>query len=116
GISTVYQEISVSDLAWKINRGSTAYDFSAWLGGWGGQKDSLVIQLDFVNKGGHILKTATVLPASPQERDNIPGFLKEYSSGTVPAGTDKIKVSLITSEFEGNTADAYADNLILMLK
>ncbi len=116
GISNVYQEISVSDLDWKINRSTVAYNFSAWMGGWADQNDSLVIQLDFVDKDDKVLSTAMIVPATPQERNNIPGFRKEFSSGTVPAGTDKIKISLITSEFDGNTADAYVDNMVLILK
>ncbi|RQV94875.1 hypothetical protein EH221_06975, partial [bacterium] len=46
---TIDQEISVTDLSYKINRGKILYELSGWIGGWEVHEDHLEITASFLD-------------------------------------------------------------------
>jgi hypothetical protein len=106
------QEIDVSegDTATAIAAGNATYDLSAFFSTYDGQADRAFIQLDFLGSGGSDLGMATLsTPAGPALQD----WTMFSIDGSVPVGTETVRVSSWGEVFEGSTgsADGYQDNI-----
>ncbi len=110
----IYQDKSVAVLSWEIDKGKIKYDLSGWLGGFGAQKDTPELIVEFMNGYGVVLAKAQLGPVSPAQRNYKTGFVKLQTKGSLPRGTRRIHIILRSIEYTGVT-DAYADNLSLVL-
>jgi hypothetical protein len=110
------QSIDVTALAADIDTGTVSYALSAYLGGWGSQKDNARLEVDFDDAQGVLLGSTTLGPVTPKERKNITGLLKRSGTGAVPIGTRSILVTMRMSAPAGGYNDGYADALSLVLR
>jgi RHS repeat-associated protein len=115
GFSSAYQDIDVSSAASAIDGASVQYDFSAYLGGYASQGDNAVITADFKNTAGTILATITLGPLTSYDRHNSSGLWPRSATGSLPAGTRTITVTMNMTRQDGSYNDGYADNLALVL-
>ncbi len=111
----VYQDISLKELAALVDGQGVEYELSGWIGGFQGHVDSLTIIASFIDRSGVELGKAELEPVTANERNNESGFLFRKVSGTVPVGSEAIRLILRTKRLQG-MADAYADNLELVLR
>ena len=112
---TIDQEISVTDLSYKINRGKILYELSGWIGGWEVHEDHLEITASFLDYSDKLIGSAQIGPVTAEERNFQTCFVERSIKGILPPGVRKIMISLRATHREGETADAYADNLKFVL-
>jgi hypothetical protein len=93
--SSARQDIPVSSLAADIDADSVTCQADGWLGGW--------------------LASQTIGSAHVSDRASVSGLFFRSGSGPVPAGTRKIRCSLLMTWVAGSYNDALADNLSLTL-
>ncbi len=112
---TITQEIDLEDISYKINRSEVNYELSGWVGGWHRQEDTLEFSASYLDNSGRLIEIATIRSLTASERNNKTCFVKRSEKGPLPEGVRKIIISLTTKLIEGETADAYADNLEFIL-
>jgi len=112
---TIDQEISVTDVSYKINRGNVLYELSGWIGGWEGHEDHLEITASFLDSSDKLIGSAQIGPVTAEERNFQTCFVERSIRGIVPPGVRKIVISLRSIHGSGDTTDAYADNLKFVL-
>ncbi len=110
----VWQEVNISALSEQINTGDVRYDLSAWLGGWAEHLDNAVITVHFLDWSDFEVGKAKIGPLTMEERDAQMLFSKRTAAGSVPVGTQLVRLEIETFEGTG-AADAYIDNLSLIL-
>jgi hypothetical protein len=120
GNSTLTQTADVSAAATAIDGGGVTYNLSGWLGGYAGETSWAIVKLAFRNSSGGNLGSGQIGPVTAADRGQTTKLLQRTATGTIPAGTRSIAVSLLLEgESARNTAnkynDAYADNLSLTL-
>lgn len=113
--SSASQHIDLAAGAGPIDSGTVSFDLSAYLGGFGSQRDNAVLTLQFLDAGSSLLASAAIGPVTNVDRGNQSGLLLREASGLVPAGTRFAQVELQLSRFDGSYNDGYADNLSLVL-
>ena len=114
-IGTAYQDIDVSSAASLIDAGNLPYALSAWLGGYDGQDDNIVLTVQFESWNGTVLGTATLGPVLSADRNGVSELLLKSTNGTVPKTTRLIHVLLTITREEGENNDGLADSLSLVL-
>jgi hypothetical protein len=113
--STIDQEISVTDVSYKINRGNVLYELSGWIGGWDTHEDHLEITASFLDNSDKLIGSAQIGPVTAQERAFQTCFVERSIKGILPPGVRKIVIHLRSIHGSGDTTDAYADNLKFVL-
>ena len=126
--ATAFQFISVLDGANVIDSGNAGFSLSALLGGFSNQRDHAIVQLSFLGFGNSQsqltanqatgfseLGNFILGPVTVQDRGSITGLYLREGTGLLPIGTRSLAVSIITSRFDGNYNDGYADNISLRL-
>jgi hypothetical protein len=111
-LATGSQTVQIA--AGALVHGTTTYTLSGWLGGYGPQTDNATLNAEFETASGTKLGTASVGPVTPKQRDDNSELLHLSSSGTVPAGTRQVVVTLVFHRHEGAYDDGDADNLSLV--
>jgi hypothetical protein len=114
-VPTATQIINVSDIARDIDAGIIGYDFSASLGGYGTENDTMNVELAFVGANQNLLNKVSMNGPTAAMRGNKSGLIKSGQAGTVPVGTRLIGIRLIATHVRGLVADGYADNISLKL-
>lgn len=114
-VSMARQLIDISTIASSIDLGSTRYQLSGFLGGWGNQGDNVVVRANFLNSANAPIGFAVLGPVSNVERGNVTSLLPRLTDGGVPVGTRSIDVSLAFTRTAGTYNDGFADNLSLTL-
>ncbi len=114
-IGTAYQDIDVSSAASLIDAGNLPYALSAWLGGYDGQDDNIVLTVQFESWSGTVLGTATLGPVLSADRNGVSELLQKSTSGVVPKTTRLIHVLLTITREDGENNDGLADSLSLAL-
>lgn len=112
---TIDQEISVTDLSYKINRGKILYELSGWIGGWEVHEDHLEITASFLDSSDKLIASAQIGPVTAKERNFQTCFVERSIKGILPPGVRKIVIRLRSIHDSGDTTDAYADNLNFVL-
>jgi len=110
------QTIDVTALAAGLKAGKAKYNFSAYIGGFGTQKDYGYVTASFQAATGKSLGSAKLAPVTPADRKSVTGLLPRSAKGGVPAGTTKIVVTMVSIRKEGAYHDGYFDNLELTLE
>jgi hypothetical protein len=113
--SGAVQTIDVSDVGPVLDTGRVTYTFSGWLGGYRGQDDQAQITAQFLRADGAVLATASLPVVLDSDRGGKTALLLRSASGSVPAGTRRIKVDVEMIRKAGNANDGYADDLSLVL-
>ena len=105
------QTIDVSSQASRIAGGTLPYTFSAWVGGYASQNDQAGLVATFQNASGTALGTATLNPVTAAQRGNATELILETATGTVPAGTTSVKVTVNYTRSAGTDDDGYVDDI-----
>ncbi|SDN08455.1 NHL domain-containing protein [Actinacidiphila guanduensis] len=86
------------------------------VGGYSTQSDYAEVVATFQGADGATLGTAGIGPATAAQRDNTSELLPDGAYGTVPAGTKKVLVTVITVAVSGGAnSDGTADDLDLTI-
>ena len=114
GTSQLAQVVDVSAAATAIDGGGVHATLSGWLGGIGGYDDAAKVTATYRNASGGSLGSAAIGPVLAADRGNTTEFLQRATTGSVPAGTRSI---LVTVDFTmtGTQNDGMADDLSLTL-
>lgn len=113
--SSVAQSIDVSSKKALIDANKAKARLSGYLGGYGGQNDSLTVTATYLGQSGARLGTIKIGPVSATERKLATGLLKKTATGTIAKKTRTIRVTLGATRTSGNYNDGYADNLSLTI-
>lgn len=113
--SAATQTIDISAGATQIDARSVTYDLRGFLGGYASQGDNIALTAEFVNGSNSSLGTARIGPVTPAQRGNATALLSRAATGTVPAGTRTIRLTLQSTRTDGTANDGYADSVSLTL-
>jgi hypothetical protein len=114
--SSVSQTVSVASQKQLIDSGKARAALSGYLGGFGGQDDSLIATAVFLGQSGAPIGTMLKLgPVGAAARKLQTGLIAKTVAGVVPKGTRTIRVTLSASRTSGSYNDGYADNLSLTI-
>ena len=113
--SSVSQQISIASKRSLIDSGKGKATLSGYLGGYGGQDDSLAATAIFLDQSGKRLGGIKIGPVSAAARKLQTGMLKKTTTGLVPKKTRAIRIVLGADRTAGNYNDGYADNLSLLI-
>jgi hypothetical protein len=114
--SAITQTISVASQKQLIDSGKARGTLSGYLGGYGGQDDSLIATAVFLDQSGARLGTMLKLgPVDSATRKLQTGMISKTVAGAVPKGTRTIRVTLSANRTSGSYNDGYADNLSLTI-
>jgi hypothetical protein len=110
------QSISLSAYSSAIKAGTAKFKLQGWLGGYSSQEDQAFVELDFKNAQGSLVGTsATLGPVTAEDRNDVTGFLKESTSGSVPKQAKTAYLQLSFTRESGSYDDGYADSLSLKI-
>ena len=109
------QEIDISSIAADVDAGRIKFNFSAYLGGYGLEKDSVKATLWFINPKVEQVPGPIILGPTAAERKGVTGLVPKTLSGDVPIGTRKIRIQLYATKTYGKYIDGFADNIELKL-
>jgi hypothetical protein len=115
GNATMTQTVDVSSAATAIDGGGVTYSLGAWLGGFSSQNDRAGLSAAFLSASGATLGTASIAPVTNTDRGNTTELLSRNASGSVPAGTRGILVTVTFTYTAGNSTDGYVDDVSLTL-
>ena len=111
-VTTGTQLIDVSTL----KAGGQPFKLTGDVGGYSSQSDYAEVVATFEGTDGTSLGTAQIGPATAADRGNVSELLPDGVYGTLPAGTVKILVTIITGAVNaGANSDGVADNLNLTI-
>ncbi len=114
--SSVTQTVSVAAQKKLIDSGKAKATLSGYLGGFGGQDDSLIATAVFLGQSGARVGTMLRLgPVGAAARKFQTGLIPKTVSGAVPKGTRSIRVTLSANRTAGAYNDGSADNLSLTI-
>jgi hypothetical protein len=112
---TLAQPIDMAWAAEAIDLGVVTATLSGWLGGFLSQRDPGTVEAQFFDNGSTQLGRAVIGPVEPGERGNDSKFVRKTTSVRVPPGARRIRVVVTATRQDGGYADAYFDNLSLVL-
>ena len=102
--------------ATTIDAGTATFAVSGYFGGYGSDNDNATLTLTFQSAAGATLSTVTIGGVGPDDRaDNDNGLYMRKQIGQVPAGARTATVTLNMKWVDGDTNEAAADNLVLLL-
>ena len=113
--STAYQDIDLAGAASQIDGGKVTFSFSGWIGGYSDQGDSMKVTALFMNWSGAALGSSTLGPVSAAERGNKSALIQKSQTGSVPAGTRMVRITMASTRTDGSDDDGLADSLALLL-
>lgn len=113
--SGVTQDIDVNSKKSLIDSGKAKATLSGYLGGYGGQNDSLTAVATYLSQTGKRLGSIRIGPVSAAARKLGTGLIKKTATGAVPSNTRTIRVALGANRTSGSYNDGYADNLSLTI-
>ena len=99
-----------------LKAGGQPFKLTGDLGGYSTQSDYAVVQATFEDANGASLGTAEIGPATAADRADVSELIPDGDYGTVPTGTEKILVTIITQAINsGADSDGTADDLNLTI-
>ncbi len=113
-VSTMTQQIDVSNLATQIDSTNVDFVLSAWLGGYLSQEDNATVIAHFLNGANADIGSAQLAAVTAANRGNATGFLLREEFGDLPTLTRSIKIELTATRATGEN-DGYVDNISLMI-
>ncbi len=113
--TSAYQDVNVAALATDINAGRIQYESSAFLGGYGNERDSMSLRTSFLLSDGTTVPGETLLGHDPAGREGQTKLMLNSVQSSVPVGTTAIRVEMIAKLTFGRYIDGYADDVSLKL-
>lgn len=113
--SKATQTIDAFAQATAIDAGRATYALSGYLGGYSTQEDHAQLVATFLDLSGIGLGTASIGPVTAADRGGVTGLLFRSVSGSFPAGTRQIELTLQMTRVAGDYNDGYADDLVLTI-
>jgi hypothetical protein len=110
GVQTVPLAVGASAIA----TGKLSATLSGWLGGFSSQGDDAALTASFQGAGGQVLKTLTIGPVTPAQRDDNTELLLRTATAGVPATATSVLIGLRMVRYDGSDNDGMADNLSLV--
>lgn len=122
GSDALTQRESLLGAAKAIDRGTTRFTLSGWLGGNGSDASTATVRVTWLNAAGAAVSTATIPPVSAADRLLQTKLEQRTVSGTIPVGarTAVVKLTLIDGTapnlyLSNSYNNAYADDLSLRI-
>lgn len=115
GVSTMTQQIDVSNLGASIDSGGVNFALAAWLGGYSSQTDSATVIAHFLSAANSEIGSAQLPAVTAAERGNVTKLIFREFRGELPELTRSIRVELTATQSFGEN-DGYADNISLVLQ
>ncbi len=113
---SISQEIDISELSYQVDSRNVKYKLTGWLGAFGQeQDDSVDVVASFLDIFDREIADGQIGPITLEDRNNRTGFVELMDKGAVPVGTRKVMITINSYHLNGDLADAYADNLKLVL-
>lgn len=109
------QVIDVSAQSGAIDTGTLLLHMSGFLGGWSSQDDAMVMQARLLDGSGNQIAAYQLPGVSAADRTNQNGVLYRRMQASVPGGTRRVEVTLVSTRTAGSYNDGYADNLMLAI-
>lgn len=110
-LSKASQVMAILGRNTAIDRGNLKATISAQLAGYDTQGDNARVVGQFLDKDGKVIgKFQTAAVSATDERYRL-----KSATATIPAGTRKIRVTMVATWVEGLYNDAYFDNLGLVI-
>ncbi|MFN8221847.1 MAG: hypothetical protein U0R50_01215 [Gaiellales bacterium] len=110
-VSTATQVVDVSAYAGLIGNAKLKLRLTGMLGGYSGQDDRASLRAVFLGKGTKSLGRIDVAGPLDADRSGKSVLLPRAGSAVVPAGTRRIRVSIIAIWIRGGTNDGWVDNV-----
>ena len=111
------QSVEIGAAAGAVDRGTVSYSLSAWLGGWDARPERATLTVVFLDADGRATGAPGILAnADATARGHVTGLISRETSGSVPAGTRRIVVTVHFISGPTSSDNAYADNLSLTLR
>lgn len=116
-VSSGSQVVDVSAGASQIDAGTVIARLSAYLGGIDAENDYAEVVATFLPAVGEqpLGQAARLGPVTAADRGFVTDLRPRSTERTIPVGTRRIQVTIISTRFEGIYTDGYADNLSLTL-
>jgi hypothetical protein len=114
-VTSASQIIDISSIAADVDAGRIRFNFSAYLGGYGMERDGIKAVLLFRSASANPPPDATLEGPTPSQRKGLTGLAYRATSGDVPPGTRQILVGLEARKVYGKYIDGFADNVELKL-
>jgi len=113
--ASAYQNVPLTAAAVAISSGKVSANLGGWLGGYQNQADNAVLTVNLFGAGNAVLKTLSIGPVTPAQRNNVTELRHLIATTTVPPGTSSARVTLTFNWAAGGDNDGLADNLSLVL-
>ncbi len=114
-LSTATQVVGLDALGTDIDGAHVQFTFSAYIGGYGAQKDYATVSATFLGSDGAKLKAVILGPVTAEQRNGKTSLLPRSSKGPVPKLTRSVRIEMVATRFEGVANDGYVDNVSLVL-
>lgn len=112
----ITQQIDIDQLAYLVDSRNVRYELTGWLGAFGQeQDDSVDVIATFLDEDDRQIAAGQIGPITLDDRNRRTGFVELMDKGAVPVGTRKVVITVNSYHVNGDLADAYADNLRLVL-
>jgi hypothetical protein len=109
------QTIDVRPAASFLDTGDARYAAGALLSGWQERTDAPSVVFSFLDASSNKLADVQLGPVATKDRSFFNRLMPRSISGSVPIGTQKIKVELSLNRDAKQSASAVADNIYLVL-
>jgi hypothetical protein len=109
------QVVSLVPIAHTIDLGAVSFQLCGYLGGWSSQGDNVLFSAKFLNAKQVMIDSVVAGPVSAAERSNLTALLYRSTTGTLPAGTSSVVLTLWFTRLDGSYDDGYADSLAFTL-
>jgi hypothetical protein len=113
--SSASQTIDLSGGSGGIDSGAKKYELSGYLGGYGGQNDSAIVEATFEDANGQSLGVARIGPVTDLTRKGRTALVNSHANGSVPKGARKVVIKVLMSRSDGAYNDGYADDISLVI-
>jgi hypothetical protein len=104
-----------SDRFDDIDHGKLTAVLSAFLGGYLGHGDRMIIRAQFLDENNNLLSQFHIGPVTPLERQNLSQLEQRTNRLVVPAGARSVVVTMDAVRTDGTYNRAYADNVVFKL-
>ena len=109
--SSATQRIQFADLAALIDASGLSFKLSGYFGGYSGQDDRMALGARFFDASNFVTGSFSIGFVLAADRMSETQLLFRTTTGTVPAGSRGVDLTLSAARFNGSYNDAYADNL-----
>jgi hypothetical protein len=118
GRSTTAAVVQIIDLAASaaaIDGGGATFSLGGWFGGYQQQDDHATLSADFLDGRDVAVATAIVPTVTASERSGATGLINRSTTGAVPSGARRVRLTVTFTRVAGVNNDGYADSVSFTL-